>query len=46
MAHDAGMPLAILTRGVTRADALATLKLDVDCVPALADAVAFPGSPA
>jgi NAD-dependent SIR2 family protein deacetylase len=40
MARTAGLPLAILTRGVTRADELATLKLDVDCVPALAAAVA------
>jgi NAD-dependent SIR2 family protein deacetylase len=38
MAHDSGLPLAILTRGVTRADALATLKLEVDCA-ALAAAV-------
>ena len=40
IAHGAGLPLAILTRGVTRADAMATLKLDVDCVPALAAALA------
>jgi NAD-dependent SIR2 family protein deacetylase len=40
MARDSGLPLAILTRGVTRADAIATLKFDVDCVPALAAAVA------
>ena len=39
MAHAAGMPLALLTRGVTRADNLATLKLDADCVPVLAGAV-------
>jgi NAD-dependent SIR2 family protein deacetylase len=31
MAREAGLPLAILTRGVTRADGLATLKLDADC---------------
>jgi len=31
MAREAGLPLAILTRGVTRADALATLKLHADC---------------
>lgn len=31
MAREAGLPLAILTRGVTRADPLATLKLDADC---------------
>lgn len=39
MAHAAGKPIAILTRGVTRADALASLKLDADCVAALATAV-------
>ncbi|HEY2394738.1 MAG TPA: NAD-dependent protein deacetylase [Rudaea sp.] len=39
MAHAAGMPLALLTRGVTRADSLATLKLDADCVAALSKAV-------
>ncbi len=37
-AHEAGKPLAILTRGVTRADPLATLKLDADCGPVLAAA--------
>jgi NAD-dependent SIR2 family protein deacetylase len=31
MAREAGLPLAILTRGVTRADELATLKLHADC---------------
>jgi NAD-dependent SIR2 family protein deacetylase len=30
MAREAGLPLAILNRGRTRADALATLKLDAD----------------
>jgi NAD-dependent SIR2 family protein deacetylase len=39
MAHAAGMPLAMLTRGVTRADGLATLKLDADCVAVLAGAI-------
>jgi NAD-dependent SIR2 family protein deacetylase len=39
MAHSAGMPLAMLTRGVTRADGLATLKLDADCVAVLARAI-------
>jgi NAD-dependent SIR2 family protein deacetylase len=39
MAHDAGMPLAMLTRGITRADSLATLKLDADCVAVLAGAI-------
>jgi NAD-dependent SIR2 family protein deacetylase len=38
MAHEAGLPLAILTRGVTRADDLATLKLDADCEATLATA--------
>jgi NAD-dependent SIR2 family protein deacetylase len=36
-----GLPLAILTRGVTRADDIATLKLDSDCESTLADAVGF-----
>jgi NAD-dependent SIR2 family protein deacetylase len=40
MARDAGLPLAILTRGVTRADSLATLKLDADCAAALETAAA------
>ena len=31
MAHERGQPLAILTRGRTRADALAELKLDAEC---------------
>jgi len=39
MAHAAGMPLAMLTRGVTRGDGLATLKLDADCVAVLTRAV-------
>jgi NAD-dependent SIR2 family protein deacetylase len=39
MAHDAGMPLAILTRGVTRADDLAMIKLDADCVAVLPGAI-------
>jgi NAD-dependent SIR2 family protein deacetylase len=30
MAHEAGLPLAILNRGITRADALATLRLDAE----------------
>jgi hypothetical protein len=36
MAREAGLPLAILTRGVTRADDLATLKLHADCEDTLA----------
>lgn len=39
MAREAGLPLAILTRGVTRADDLATLKLHADCEATLAAAV-------
>jgi NAD-dependent SIR2 family protein deacetylase len=39
MARDAGLPLAILTRGVTRADELATLKIDADCVEGLSGAL-------
>ncbi|GAB3093036.1 NAD-dependent protein deacetylase [Lysobacter terrae] len=40
MAREAGLPLAILTRGRTRADELATLKLHADCAATLAAAVA------
>lgn len=36
MAYEAGLPLAILTRGVTRADGMATLKLHADCEVTLA----------
>jgi NAD-dependent SIR2 family protein deacetylase len=36
LAHEAGLPIAILTRGVTRADDLAALKLDADCEATLA----------
>ena len=39
-AREAGLPLAILTRGVTRADEIATLKLDADCESVLPAAVA------
>ncbi len=38
MARDNGLPLAILTRGKTRADHLATLKLHADC-DALTDSI-------
>ncbi|WP_460734043.1 NAD-dependent protein deacetylase [Lysobacter tyrosinilyticus] len=38
MAHEAGKPLAILTRGITRADALASIKLHADCEATLAHA--------
>ena len=39
MARECGLPLALLTRGVTRADALATLKLNAECEAVLAHAV-------
>jgi NAD-dependent SIR2 family protein deacetylase len=39
-ARERDLPLALLTRGVTRADAIATLKLDADCAATLADAIA------
>lgn len=39
MAREAGLPLAILTRGVTRADDIATLKLDADCDTVLREAL-------
>ena len=40
MASERGLPLAILTRGVTRADDLATLKLDAGCEETLGAAIA------
>lgn len=40
MARDAGLPVAILNRGVTRADAIATYKLAGDCGELLACAAA------
>ncbi len=39
IASERGLPLAILTRGITRADDLATLKLDADSESTLARAV-------
>ena len=36
MAAEAGMPLAVLNLGRTRADGLATLKVHADCALALA----------
>jgi len=39
-AREAGLPLAILNRGVTRADAIATQRIDGDCAELLAAAVA------
>jgi NAD-dependent SIR2 family protein deacetylase len=38
MAHAARLPIAIVNRGQTRADPLATLKLDADCATTLARA--------
>jgi NAD-dependent SIR2 family protein deacetylase len=35
MAHEAGLPIAILNRGRTRADELAGLKFEADCVEVL-----------
>lgn len=43
MAREADLPLAILTRGVTRADDLATLKLPADCGDTLARALPMRG---
>jgi NAD-dependent SIR2 family protein deacetylase len=42
LARDSGLPLAILTRGVSRADGLATLKIDADCEATLAGALETP----
>ncbi len=39
-AHELGLPIAIVNRGKTRADDLATLKVDADCVSLLPDVVA------
>lgn len=38
-AHEAGKPIAIVNRGATRADDLATLKVEADCAEALAPAI-------
>lgn len=35
MAHESGQPIALLNLGQTRADSLASLKLDADCVSTL-----------
>ena len=40
MAHEAGQPIAILNLGQTRADDLATLKLEADCAATLQAALA------
>lgn len=39
IAHDRGLPVALLTRGLTRADALAGLKLEGDCGAVLSAAI-------
>ncbi len=39
MAHEAGLPLAIVNRGRTRADDLATLRIDGDCGELLTQAL-------
>lgn len=39
IANESGIPVAILNRGRTRADALADLKLDADAGPTLLDAI-------
>jgi NAD-dependent SIR2 family protein deacetylase len=41
VAHERGLPIAILTRGSTRADSLADIKLEADCVDCLPRAIAF-----
>lgn len=41
-AAETGKPIAIVNRGVTRADALAQLKIDVDCETALHDVTLSP----
>lgn len=41
VAHERGLPIAILTRGTTRADALADIKLEADCVDCLPRAIAL-----
>ena len=40
MAHEAGQPIAILSLGLTRADALASLKVHADCAETLQRALA------
>ncbi|AXK72078.1 NAD-dependent protein deacetylase [Lysobacter sp. TY2-98] len=39
MAHEAGLPIALLTRGATRADELATLAVRADCTKVLPEAL-------
>ncbi len=45
-AHEHGKPVAILNHGRTRADDLASLRLDDDCVPTLSAAAALLGAEA
>jgi NAD-dependent SIR2 family protein deacetylase len=40
LAHETGKPVALLNRGYTRADSIADLKLDADCVETLPRALA------
>lgn len=44
-AREQGRPIALLTRGCTRADALATVKLDAGCSDTLREALALLGTP-
>jgi NAD-dependent SIR2 family protein deacetylase len=39
-----GLPIALLNRGWTRADALATLKLDMNCAEGLTGALGLLGT--
>lgn len=43
LAHERGLPIAILTRGLTRADALAAMKLEADCADVLEASLRLPG---
>jgi NAD-dependent SIR2 family protein deacetylase len=45
IAHEAGKSIALLNRGHTRADAIASLKLEADCVEALPRALDSQDSP-
>lgn len=44
MAHAAGLPIAIVNRGVTRADTMAAFRLSGDCATVLAESVAAIGA--
>lgn len=41
IAHERGIPIAIVTHGVTRADAIADLKLEAECATTLSRAVSL-----